>query len=359
MKNLIFANKLITPSESGYVQNRNMANQWDCVTAARNAFNINQQQHAKLYAKSPQVNVGAAQIPTDAWRQYDETTQRVFRTDEGQGFMAELMGVSKSLDIGKTVNLYRFSNDTLDATTISMSGQEKPVIDHVNYDFEGDPVPIFMNGFGRGFREWSSHMAENFDSMSDDQEAKVAELKRSMALYILDGDSKTSVQGYAGQGIRNHRNTQAISLSAIDLTLASTSADDIYNHFATGLFSGAFYDNLLARPMKIWVSVEIWRNLQREYSGASGQKEGTLLDRLMRIAHIDAINYTYELSGNEYFAYVLDQKYIRPLVGQAMATTAMIRNQFNDPYNFMNYSAMGLQIKKDNSGKSGVFYASA
>lgn len=337
---------------------------WNSVASERQMFNNRQAAHGReMFAAgmNPQMvgNVGAAQIPTDAWRQYDEMTQRVFRDDEGSGYMSDLMDLAKGISIGKTVNLYRYSTDLEDNVTRSMSGQEKPIVDHVNYDYEGDPVPIFMNAYGRPFREWASHMSENFDSMADDHEASMAGIKQNQAQYILDGDSKVSVQGRAGQGIRNHRNRQAISLAGIDLASTSTTSDQVYNHFATGLFGQAYLNNRLNKPMKLWVSREIYLAWQREYSGSQGFKGQTLWQVLHNIGFIDSINFTYELSGNEYFAYSKDQKYIRPLIGAAMSTVAITRNMFNDPYNFMNWGAMGLQIKRDTNGRSGVFYASA
>ena len=64
-----------------------------------------------------------------------------------------------------------------------------------------------------------------------------------------------------------------------------------------------------------------------------------------------------ELSGNPFFGFVPSAEYIRPIVGMATNTTAKTRLNPTDNYQFLVMGAMGLEIRADYSGKSGVFYS--
>lgn len=116
-----------------------------------------------------------------------------------------------------------------------MSGQVSVTMDKVTYDCRGTPVPIFSTAYGREWREWNTLQWENFDALSDDQEAH-REDRRDMALYALDGDSTIVFEGYAAYGVRTSPYSKALNLGAaagganIDLTTAT--ADQIDAFFA-------------------------------------------------------------------------------------------------------------------------------
>ncbi len=114
--------------------------------------------------------------------------------------------------------------------------------------------------------------------------------------------------------------------------------------------------NLITGKVNIYVSPEIGRNLDRSYSGSSGFKGGTLLSYLLTNRRIGKIAVTYELSGNQFFGFVPNSDYIRPLVGMAVNTTAMTRLNPTDNYQFLVMGALGLEIRADINGKAGVFY---
>ena len=304
----------------------------------------------------------AAQIPTDAFKLFDEITLRVLRDDEGSGYMSDLMDLQKTVDIGKTVYKYRQSSDA-GVVQRSMSGKVPEVLDKVTYTFEGDPVPIFNTGYGRQWREWKTFQSEGFDALSDDQETSTAAIGQDMAQYLLTGDAKVIVDGTQGKGIQNHSNTNQIDLSGggfnIDLTSFSTTNDAIIDFFIRD-FQGVLNTQLTTSPLKMWISPQIMIRLQRPLSDSGEFKGGTLLQYLLDIGganRISSIEQTFELSGNEFFAYVKDQRWIRPIVGAAVGTFAQPRVNPMDDYNFMIWGAMGLQIRADFNGRSQVFYA--
>ena len=345
----------------------NWKQHWDNIKSQRNfaanssAAVIRQMKETGMYAPYDFVgNENAAQLPTEAYRTFDEVTKTVMRHDEGQMFFNDLMDLAKPLHIGKTVNQYRYSTDATQ-TFVSIDGKDLSTVDKVNYDFEGDPVPIFQNGFGREWREMESHQSEQFDSMMDDQEAGMADLKQSMAQFILDGDSSIKVKGFEAQGIKNHRNRKAIDLGAaganIDLTSNSTTSDQIITFF-TQFYGGVLDDNFIMQDTTVWISPEMARRFDEPYSRSAGFKEGSLLERIKQIPRIGSVRQTFELSGNEWFSYVKDSRFIRPLVGAAAATIAIPRTMPFQDYNYTNWAAMGIQIKRDTNARAGVFYAS-
>jgi len=331
---------------------------WGELSVAREHFHRVEESHASLMGEL--MGNAASILPRDAWLDLDGITRRVMRNDEGQVYMADLMPLAKAVNIGKLVHMTRVSSDA-GSVVRSMSGQVPVTMDKVTYDYRGVPVPIFQAAYGREWREWNTLQSENFDALSDDQEAHTAKIRRDMAQYVLDGDSTIVFQGYTGTGIRTSSLSKVLNLGSaggganIDLTATGTTSDAIDTFFTQTM--GAMLDaNLITGKVNLYVSPEIGRNLDRSYSGSSGFKGGTLLSYLLTNRRINKIAVTYELSGNAFFGFVPNSDYIRPLVGMAVNTTAMTRLNPTDNYQFLVMGAMGLEIRADFSGKSGVFY---
>lgn len=117
--------------------------------------------------------------------------------------------------------------------------------------------------------------------------------------------------------------------------------------------------NLITGKVNVYISPEIGRNLDRSYSGSAGFKGGTLLQYLLTNRRINKIEVTFKLSGNEFFGFVPSAEFIRPLIGMAVNTTAMPRLYPTANYQFLKMGAMGLEIRADYNGKSGVFYSTS
>jgi len=334
---------------------RDHAEWWELACINREWFHQTEENFARIHNS-------AAVLPRDAWQELDGITRRIMRNDEGSAFMDDLMPLAKTVNIGKLVHLYRVSSDA-GSVVRSLSGQVPVGLDKVVYDYRGTPVPIFSTAYGREWREWNTLKSENFDALSDDQEAHTAKIKRNMAQYVLAGDANIVVGGYQAYGIQNHPYAKPVNLGSavgganIDLTSTSTTNDAIISFFHNYL--GAILDaNLVgARKINVYVSPEIARRLDMFYSLAAGFKEGTLFDYLLKGRRINKIVTTYELTGNQFFAFIPSSEYIRPLVGMAVGTTPMTRLNPTDNYQFLIMGAMGLEIRADYSGKSGVFYS--
>lgn len=335
---------------------------WGEVNADRDWFHNSEKVMAEFMAASlaaTGVNVANASgiIPRDAWLELDGITRRVMRADEGQAWMADLMPLAKAVNIGKLVVLNRVSGDA--GTVVrSMSGQVPVPVDKVNYDYRGTPVPIFSTAYGREWREWNTLQSENFDALSDDQEAHTAKIRRDMALYALNGDSSIVFQGYTAYGIRTSPYSKVLNIgpSGANINLTTATADQIDAFFTQTM--GAMLDaNLVTGKVNLYVSPEIGRRLDMSYSGSAGFKGGTLLQYLLTNRRIGKIEVSFELTGNEFFGFVPSSEYIRPLVGMATNTTAKTRLNPTDNYQFLIMGAMGIEIRADINGKSGVFYS--
>lgn len=349
-----FDNQLVANS-------RPHARWWGEVGAQREAFHLQEDAIAPLMNQAAGLRNSAAVLPRDAWLEMDTITRRVMRDDEGQSYMADLMPLARAVHIGKIAFGYRVSSD---AGTVrrSLSGKVPEVLGKVDYDYRRTLVPIFSTGYGRSWREWNSLQSESFDALADDQESHVAALRENMADYALDGDASISFEGAVGYGIRNHPASKSINLGSaggganIDLANPNVTADDI-DLFFTDPFGAMLDANLITEAINLYVSPEIARNWDRQYSGSAGFKGGRIFDFMLTNRRIRQIKVTHKLSGNEFFGFAPNSNYIRPLVGMATNTTAAVRLNPVDDYNFLVMGAMGIDIRSDWNGRAGVFHS--
>lgn len=331
---------------------REHARWWGEVSADREQFH-------RVEEGLAAVSNSTAILPRDAWQDLDDITRRVMRADEGAAWMDDLMPLAKPVNIGKIVVLNRVSGDA-GAVTRSISGQVPVGLDKVGYDYRGTVVPVFSSGYGREWREWNTLQSENFDAISDDQEAITAKIKRDNALFVLNGDPTIVFQGYTAYGIKNSPYSKIINVgpsgSNIDLTTAGWAALD---GFFNGAFGAMLDANLIVGKVNLYVSPEIMRNLDQQINPSAGSTLGTRLEQLLKNRRLNKIAVSFELSGNQFFGFVPSAEYIRPRVGMATNTTAMPRTMPTANYQFLVMNAMGIEIRADINGRSGVFYSTS
>ena len=293
------------------------------------------------------------------WAEIDRAALEVRDNEGGRGMLDDLLGIATSVNIGKTVKTYAKAGDIHEEVKISMDGQTPITFDHVDRTDDADPIPIMNCGFGINWRHWQGLMTENIDLLAESQAAKMKVFRNYLAKYIKDGDKSISVAGYAGQGIRNHRNTQKIDLTliGIDLTAAATTNDAIVNFWSQAFAIQLDANYLTGKIDIVWVSPEIMRRMSVPFSTSAGFKGGALIQYVIDFGRVKEFRVDYDLVGNEFIAYNRDRNVITPLVAQAMSTTPVPRLKPRDNYNFEIWAAMGLQIKADANGRSSVFYA--
>lgn len=303
------------------------------------------------------IGNAASVLPRDAWLELDGITRRVMRADEGSVWMNDLMPLAKPVNIGKLVYLNRVSSDA-GTVSRSMSGQVPVTMDKVTYDYRGTPVPIFASGYGREWREWNTLQSENFDALADDQEAITAKLKRDNALYVLNGDASIVFQGYTAYGIRTHPLSKSINVGASgnNINLTTATADQL-DAFFTGPFGALLDASFITGGVNLYISPEIARAWDKTYSGSAGFKDGSIRDFLAKNRRIAKIAVTFELTGNEFFWFVPNAEYIRPLVAMATSTVAIPRQHPRANYQFEVWNAMGIEIRADFNNRTGVGYS--
>lgn len=315
----------------------------------RNVFNTQQRQMAQLHGNA------AAVIPRDVFQEMDSVTKTLSRANN-LTMMQDLMPLAKSLPLGKIEHIYRRASDSGVVQT-SVQGNIPVQLDKAAYDYESTIKVFHQTGFGRGFMEMEGQKSEGFDGLLDDQANGVRNLQTSIANHFFDGTSDT-FNGTTAVGIATSTAVQSVDLDATDLNVnfaTNTTPATIRSKFVN-LIDKLRITNNATGNITFYVSREIMSNFLQFFS-TSDIGFGTVLDNLKRLPGVADIKEDATLSGNEVVGMILDSQYIRPLVSMAIATVPLFRANPFDPYNFMVWANVGLEIKSDYSGQKGVLYA--
>lgn len=348
--------------------NGRMRAHWNELWANRNIFNRQQKRmfEANRAEMTPEMLAANALAgpSREFWQEVDRQIIQMRDQETGMEIVNDLMGVQTVLPIGKTAKLYNVVGDIADDVSISLDGQPPYSFDHTEYDSDGDPVPMFTAGYGVNWRYAAGLQTVGIDLVLDSQAAKMRKFNKRLVSYILDGDGSVKVEGYPGQGLRNHRNTIKVNLGSgaggADIDLTSASQTDIAAFFTSGAFGQAARDNFVEAYDVMWVSPQVWANLMKPATVTIGGNTllsgGTVLNVVQGFAPARSIKQTFALSGNEFIAYQRRQDVISPLVGMTTGVVPLPRPMPQSNYNFQIMAAIGLQVKKDGEGKSGVLY---
>lgn len=342
------------PRLMGHLQalqaNRNIWNNQDAALLAAN--------RAVMTPEMLQANALAG-LGREFWQEVDNQIVSYRDQETGMEIVNDLLAVQTVLDIGKTVKSYNIAGDIADDVSISIDGQAPYSFDHTEYDNDGDPVPIFTAGYGVNWRHDAGLRTVGIDLVLDSQAAKLRKFYKSIVSYVLSGSERIRVDGKPGQGLKNHRNTVKLNLGSgaggANIDLSTATQQQIIDFFTKGAFGQAARANKVDVYDVLWVSPEIFANLDSDYING-GVINGTVGERVKARAKVREIRETYALSGNEFIAYQRRQDVVSPLVGMAVGTVPLLRLRPQDNHNFQIMSAMGLQIKRDGDGKSGVLY---
>lgn len=341
--------------------NSRMRGHWSELWANRDQFNAQQAMMVENYQRTmtpEQLACNAvAGLGRDFWAEVDRQVIQLRDLEVGMEIVNDLMGIQTVLSVGKTAKLYNVVGDIADDVSVSLDGQAPYSFDHTEYDSDGDPIPVFSAGFGVNWRHAAGLQTVGIDLVLDSQEAKLRKFNKEIVSYTLDGKSNIQVQNYPGQGLRNHRNTIKINLGAggANLDLTAATPVQIIAFFGTGAFGQTARANKVSAYDVLWVSPEIWANLAQPYV-VNGVISGNVLNAILPFAPVREIRMTYALTGNEFLGYERRRDVVTPLVGMTTGTTALPRPLPNTNYNFQILAAMGIQVKKDDDGLSGVVY---
>ena len=333
------------------VANRNI---WNRQNAAMLAANQSVMTPEMLAANAVQ---GLSQT---FWAEIDRQIIQSRNQETGMEILNDLLAVQTVLPIGKTAKLYNVVGDIADDVSVSIDGQAPYSFDHTEYGSDGDPIPVFTAGYGVNWRHAAGLNTVGIDLVLDSQAAKLRKFNKKLVSYVLDGDDRIRVDAYPAQGLRNHRNTIKLNLgsgaggASIDLTTAT--AAELIAFFSTGPFGQSAMSNKVTAYDVVWLSPQIMLNMSQAYF-VNGQAVGTVMDQVKRFApRVREFRESFALNGNEFLGYERRQDVVTPLVGMATGVVPLPRPLPQVNYNFQIMAAMGLQIKRDDEGLSGVIY---
>lgn len=295
----------------------------------------------------------AARTPAEAYREFDQTT-KIEQVPAGEfATLTRLMGVSRSVSIGREVFEYRSASDAGRGQT-SMSGQIGVKLDKVDHAYKGTPVPVHDTGFGRRWREMESMRAEGYDALVDDSRETERTLMRTIDNYLWDGDASVSLKGNTWLGIKNDPTVASATL-AVDLSSSASAATDIRNEVQR-VRDILYITNNCTEGLRLGVSREIMSNWERPFT-VNDSLFGTIMDYVMQLRGITEIYEDSRLVGNQIMFAWMSQQGFHPIAGMAMSTYAIPRQTHNADFNFVKWAAMGFLSKTDYSGRTCALYA--
>ena len=336
--------------------NARMQGHWKELWAQRNIFNA---KHDAMIAAN-KANMTSEMLACNAvggfakefWKEIDNQIIELNTEEIGIEIVNDLMGVQTVLPIGKTLKMYSVSGDINDEVVMSMDGQAPHGFDHTEYGSDGDPIPMFAAGYGVNWRLAQGLNTVGIDLALDSQRLKLKKFNKARVKFYLEGNENIVVDGHKAMGIKNHKNTQQLTLTT-DLTTAPF--DDLIDFFTIGEFGVMARNNFVAKYDVMWVSPEIMANLARPHI-VNGAVVGSVLKTVIPFAPVGEIRQTFALKGNEIIAYQRRRDVITPLIGMTTGVVPVPRFMPTDNYNFKIMSAEGLQITCDMLGRSGVVY---
>ncbi|ELX6533235.1 hypothetical protein SJ766_000681 [Escherichia coli] len=329
---------------------------WAELWAQRNIYN---NQHNAMIAAN-KANMTTEMLACNAvggfekefWKEIDNQIIELNTEEIGIEIVNDLMAVQTVLPIGKTLKMYSVAGDINDEVVMSMDGQVPHGFDHTEYGSDGDPIPMFAAGYGVNWRHAAGLNTVGIDLALDSQRLKLKKFNKARVDFYLNGNERMVVDGHKAMGLKNHKNTQQLTLT-IDLTTAGF--EEIIDFFTVGEFGVLARNNFVAKYDRLWVSPEIMANLARPHI-VNGAIVGSVLDIIKPFAPVGEITQTFALKGNEILGYQRRKDVVTPLIGMTTGVVPLPRMMPTDNYNFRIISAEGLQITSDMLGRSGVVY---
>ena len=346
---------MLTVNKKDLATNALMARQYAEICDFR--YNANVRNSAMASGLSGMA-ANAAQMDPRLWAEIDSQTRQLMLPNGGVSrLLTDLQPLARSVNIGVLATMYRRAAGDFEAQT-SLDGQHRKPMDKGTYDYDGTLVLVHTSQFGIQWRELEGQRRVGFDQIADDQAASVRAVRRQIVRTFLDG-SDIVYKGVGAAGIRNSPNVQAVDLDTGPLAFDFTDTSEPFDSVRAAL--AALVDvlhgdsNGAEGDVTLYVSSAIWSNFQR--TGVTAGNIQTFGQVLAAMPGVDKIERLPELQGNEIIGIIRQPEYIRPVVGMPVNTVPMERVTPMDDYQFLTWTATGLEIRSDAEGRSGVLYA--
>lgn len=335
------------------------------VTAMRTMYHNNNQallhQARSANAEQAIMACNATTIGAQWYLDRDTATIKMMRdADDGLTLLNDLDGISRNVDVGVLAADYRrYGADAFEVRT-SLDGNHDKPLDGGVLDYDGTLVPVHSTGISAQWREMAGMRREGIDRLSLDHEVAVRFVKKRMATMLYDGFAGMQFKGYKALGIRNSPNVLALDISTLPGGSVMTGThDQIREAFRKAISTLHSSANGATGNVDFYVSSEIWERLGEIYTvtGVVMGTAETLLDVLKRLPGIGDIKRDTMMTGDEFVAVIRRREYIEPIVGMPVTTTPIDRRSPMDNHQSLVWSAMGVQLKADAQGRSGILYA--
>lgn len=324
--------------------------QQNFVLANRRAFSAQQTAIANRIGGANMGLVGnALSLPKDVWGQWDREGVDVQRSVLAV-FNDLAASVSTPMPIGKLVHFFQQISDSGSAN-VSLDGRSNARTDKPTFSYVGTPLPIIDSPFSYGWREVAAAESEGFMLDASGRANAMRKVAESLETAVLDGYSTITVNGNTSYGLRNHpkRNTRSTGVTLN----GATGAQWLVEIVATlKLLHG---DNFKV-PATIYLNWSDWF-----YANATEFTAGypkTIAQRVLELGGIRDIVPADSINANEIIATVKDRSVVQVLNGMPMATTAKMRANPQDDYEFVTMAAAAVEIKYDATDKCGVAHSS-
>lgn len=346
---------MLTVNKKDLATNAIMARQYAEICDFRYNANV---RNSAMSSGLTGMAANAAQMDPRLWAEIDSQTRQLMLPNGGVSrLLTDLQPLARSVNIGVLATMYRRAAGDFEAQT-SLDGQHRKPMDKGTYDYDGTLVLVHTSQFGIQWRELEGQRRVGFDQIADDQAASVRAVRRQIVRTFLDG-SDIVYKGVGAAGIRNSPNVQAVDLDTGPLAFDFTDTSEPFDSVRAAL--AALVDvlhgdsNGAEGDVTLYVSSAVWSNFQR--TGVTAGNIQTFGQVLAAMPGVDKIERLPELKGNEIVGIIRQAEYIRPVVGMPINTVPMERVTPMDDYQFLTWTATGLEIRSDAEGRSGVLYA--
>ena len=294
-----------------------------------------------------------ARTPSEAYREMDPTT-KIEQVPAGEfALLSRVLGKVKPINLGRKLYEYRKASD-MNKGQSSMTGSIGVKSDKVDYGYGGTVVPIHDKGFGIDHRDHLAMQAEGFDELVDYAREAELGLMRTKNDYLWVGNSSLVFKGSSWLGIKGDP-TVATATIGVNLAASGSTADNIRAEVSR-IRDILYITNNCTNPLDLVISREIASNWERPFSTADGNF-GTIGDYVRKLRGIKEIYEDSNLVGEEITFLYNDQAGFHGVSGMAISTYAIPRPQYNSPFNYVKFCALGFVAKEDFSDRKCALYA--
>lgn len=326
------------------------ADQQNFVLANRRAFGA---QQAAIAHRIGGANMGlignALSLPKDVWGQWDREGIEVQRSTLAV-FNDLATSVSTPMPIGKLVHFFQQISDSGSAN-VSLDGRSGARTDKPDFSYVGTPLPIIDSTFSYGWREVAAAESEGFMLDASGRANAMRKVAEALEGGALNGYATITVNGNTSYGLRNHpkRNTRSTGVTLNGATGAQWLAE------ITATLKLLHADNFKV-PATLYLNWSDWF-----YATSTEFTTGypkTIAQRVQELGGIRDIVPADSINANEVIAIVKDRRAVQVLNGMPMATTAKMRANPQDDYEFVTMAAAAVEVKYDKNDNCGIAHSS-